>query len=517
MFSAAAERVEPPLARLDARPDPRLGSHGDVVDPIERRLLQAQALVAQGQFVKAASELGFAVRLGGRKSPAVRELAELLSIQGRSEEALAYLRRSVRGAQPDAGIWQDYLSGQIRVQSVGAQEVTADHIVWGAGFAARREKIKDPKDRNRSAPRLRIAYLSGYFNREGVAPFVLPAIVGHDRSKVEVWCYGAGGPADDYTDAVRNAADIWLDVGDLNDEVLASRIAADRIDVLIELGGHRPRGRLGVMAYRPAPLQASYFGYPATSGLAEIDIRFTDGFADPEPADLKLSSERLLRLPRPFVGYFGEEGAPPVAERASRSQSVTFGWIGDLSRIAPTTLDLWSELLSAIPQARLLLVAPGFADREVGARFSGLMAARGVSSNRLQTARTPQMLQERLKLYGLIDVALDAAPENDPRAIMDALWMGVPAISFAGDRHAGRLGRSLLGGVGLGKLAQSTSRGFIAAGQSLVEDKSVLQSLRKRLRGKIGASALGDQKALARALEDIIFAAWRGELSRVGQ
>ena len=200
-----------------------------------------------------------------------------------------------------------------------------------------------------------------------------------------------------------------------------------------------------------------------------------------------------------------------MAERSVRGQSVTFGWIGDLSRISPATLDLWSELLSAIPQAHLLMLAPGFADSEVRTRFAGLFAARGVSTNRLQTARTPPTVKERLELYAHIDVALDAAPENDPRAIMDALWMGVPTISIAGDRHAGRIGRSILTGVGLGRLAQSSVRGFIAAGQSLVKDRSTLKAFRKRLRGKIGASVLGDEKGLARAIEDAIFAAWRGE------
>ena len=308
---------------------------------------------------------------------------------------------------------------------------------------------------------------------------------------------------------LRDAADVWVDASRLDDATLAAQIARDEIDVLIDLAGHTADGRLGVMARRPAPLQASYIGYPNTMGLSAVDLRFSDGVADPNEIDGRLISERLVRLPRPFLAYAPPDEAPVIGRSPSGSgRIVTFGSLNNLAKVSPQCLDMWAETMRAVPDSRILLKARSFSDVEARDRITALFEARGVKANRLDLRPHLNNLQEHLETYQEIDIALDSAPYNGTTTTMEALWMGVPVISMQGDRHSSRVGRSLLSAIGLGQFVQNDKRSYVKAAVDLADDVDSRVSLRQRLRGKIASSPLADGQGMAQALEGVIFSAW---------
>ncbi|MGZ0189789.1 MAG: O-linked N-acetylglucosamine transferase, SPINDLY family protein [Alphaproteobacteria bacterium] len=478
-------------------------------DRLDARINVGAMLERQHRFVAAAAEYTIAARGMHNLPAALSNLAGVLALQGRPEEALAIYRRAVRRTDPSSGAWSNYLYAQHYCADLAATRIAADHLVWGAKFASNIETIVSPKSRDKTKAHLRIAYLSPNLVRHSVAHFALPVLKGHDRGRVEVWCYSTALRTDAMSQRLRDAADVWVDASRLDDATLAAQIARDEIDVLIDLAGHTADGRLGVMARRPAPLQASYIGYPNTMGLSAVDLRFSDGVADPNEIDGRLISERLVRLPRPFLAYAPPDEAPVIGRSPSGSgRIVTFGSLNNLAKVSPQCLDMWAETMRAVPDSRILLKARSFSDVEARDRITALFEARGVKANRLDLRPHLNNLQEHLETYQEIDIALDSAPYNGTTTTMEALWMGVPVISMQGDRHSSRVGRSLLSAIGLGQFVQNDKRSYVKAAVDLADDVDSRVSLRQRLRGKIASSPLADGQGMAQALEGVIFSAW---------
>ena len=482
-------------------------------DRVDVRINVGAMLERRHRYAEASIEYAAAARGEHNALAALNNLAGAMNIQGRAAEALAVYRRALRGAAPGAQAWSNFLYAQHYVSTNTAVQIAADHLAWGAKYGAGVDRLMRGGARDRAKTRLRIGYISPNFVRHSVAYFALPLFAGHDRNRVEVWCYSTAPRRDLMTGQLKAVADAWVDASTMDDVQLADQIRGDEIDVLIDLAGHTGGGRLGVLARKPAPLQASYLGYPNTTGLEEVDLRFTDGLADPGVDDAHMVSERLVRLPRPFLAYAPSDSAPDVAPRsAGADRPVTFGSFNNLAKVSPETLDLWAEVLRQTPDSRLLLKARGFSDAETRDRFADLFDARGVKRSRLDLRPHTADVADHLAAYNEVDIALDAWPYNGVTTTMEALWMGVPVVTISADRHAGRVGRSLLSAVGLGRMVRHDRRSFVQAAVGLAGDADGRQALRRRLRDKVAASPLVDGQGLAAAIEEAIFAAWAGAL-----
>jgi predicted O-linked N-acetylglucosamine transferase (SPINDLY family) len=281
-------------------------------------------------------------------------------------------------------------------------------------------------------------------------------------------------------------------------------IAADNIDVLVDLAGHTAGHRLGIFAHRPAPVQVSYLGYPATTGLSRIQYRLTDALADPPGTTEAQHTERLVRLPASFLCYAPPAGeqAPPVNEPPSlASGQVTFGSFNDASKVSDRVLALWARVLTAVPGSRLVLKNKGLADQSVRQRIRDLMRAHGVEGDRLELLAFKPDLTTHLACYQAVDIGLDTFPYNGTTTTCEALWMGVPVITLAGEAHVGRVGTSLLSGVGLGQLCADSEEAYLATVTALAGDAGRLRELRAGMRERLRRSPLLDAAAFTRALE----------------
>ena len=359
--------------------------------------------------------------------------------------------------------------------------------------------------------RSKIGYISPDFRQHSVAFFILPLLLNHDRRQVEVFCYSTGKSTDFMTAKIRMLCEHWRPVTGLSDLSIAELVRKDGIDILVDLAGHTAENRLLVFAHKPAALQITWLGYPGTTGLPVIDYRLTDDIADPPGEADQYHSERLVRLPQGFLCYGPPDDAPDVAVLpAGQNGYITFGSFNNLPKINSAVIGLWSRLLLQVPDSRLLLKSKQFADEQVRQRYLDLFCGCGVAAGRITLLSRVPSTAGHLAVYHQVDIGLDPFPYNGTTTTCESLWMGVPVITLRGDRHAGRVGASILTRLGLGELVAESPDQYVAIGTRLASDMNALENLRSGLRSRMQSSVLCDGKSFARVLENIFHSLWTG-------
>jgi predicted O-linked N-acetylglucosamine transferase (SPINDLY family)/predicted SAM-dependent methyltransferase len=435
--------------------------------------------------------------------------------QGRIEEAIAAGRRALELSPDSAPTHTNYLLTLNYSDRWDAAAIYAEHRRYGARFA---RPWVEPRPDPRWPRRLRVGYVSPDFRSHVVACFIEPILARHDRSRVEVFCYYNHRWEDAVTERLRGLAEHWVECVHLSDEELAERVRADRIDILVDLAGHTGDNRLPVFAAKPAPVQVSYLGYPNTTGLAAMDYRLTDLHADPPGQAERLSTERLLRPWPTYFCYRPPNVCPDPGPLPSRATGhITFGCFNNLPKMSPSFLDAAARVLAAVAGSRLVLKSGALRVPHVADRFREHFARAGIDSSRVDLRGWEPTVQSHLAAYRDIDIALDSFPYNGATTTCEALWMGVPVVTLAGDRHAGRMGASLLNAVGLGELVARSVDEYVAVSAALAADRSRLEALRHELRGRMRASPLMDEEGFTRALERCYVEIWQAKLAPAPQ
>jgi predicted O-linked N-acetylglucosamine transferase (SPINDLY family) len=348
-----------------------------------------------------------------------------------------------------------------------------------------------------------------------VSYFFAPVLESHDRERFEIFCYADVAQPDAVTERLQQASDGWLRVTGLRPDAVARRIREDRIDILVDLAGHTGDNPLMVLAHRPAPVQVSWLGYPNTTGMRAVDYRLADAVVEPPGLADELSTETVVRLPHGFHCYEPPPGAPAAAPLpAPRQGHVTFGSFNDLKKTQPAVIRAWAEILNRVPGSRLLLKCSSFVDATTRDRYAKSFAEAGADPERVRMVPRVASTEEHLGLYGKIDIGLDPFPYNGTTTTCEALWMGVPVVTLRGDRHAGRVGASLLGRVGLGDWIADTKEGYVALAVSWASRRDELAALRRELRERVARSPLRDARGLTRAIEDAYRTMWRDARAR---
>ncbi len=355
--------------------------------------------------------------------------------------------------------------------------------------------------------RVRIGYVSADFHGHSVANFVRPILQHHRREMFEVHCYASVARPDVVTEQFRSLAEHWVDALALDDEALADRVAHDEIDVLIDLGGHTSNNRMGLFARKPAPMQITYLGYPGTTGLRRMDIRLTDALADSEAADA-LHTERVVRLDRPFLCY-----APLVSAEPSMRESgapLTFGSFNNHLKIGPACVRIWSSVLRAIPESRMVLKSSLGWNERAHDHLRKAFQECGVDAQRLSFLARSSDISTHLEAYRHLDIALDTFPYHGTTTTCEALWLGVPVLTVVGEAHASRVGLSLLDTVGQTAWAVHSESALVEVARELARDVELRKKLRSQIRSRLEQSALMDAPGFVRRFEDKILSLWSG-------
>jgi protein O-GlcNAc transferase len=424
--------------------------------------------------------------------------------QGDLDAALKYYWRAASLRPNDAAAHSDLLFWLLHHPRYTARQLFDAHRTWDQRHARPLAGNTRPPDNDRTADRpLRVGYVSPDFREHTVARFFEPLLANHDPRRVLPVCYSDVARPDDVTQRLRGCAAEWRDTAGLSHEALASLIRQDKIDVLVDLTGHMAGNRLLTFARRPAPVQVTYLGYPHTTGLDGMDCRLTDAESDPPGAE-HYHVEKLLRLPRCAWAYRPTESPHTTEPPAARNGFVTFGSLNRMAKISRPVATLWANVLQAVPNSRLMVLAVGGEDNPAVRR---LFESVGIPPDRLRLAPTGGR-NDYLKQCIEVDVALDPFPYNGMTTTCDLLWVGVPVVTLAGAEHRSRVGADLLDAVGLSDLVAASEEEFCRAAASLASDLSGLSALRRTLRQRVSDSPLRREAELARAVEGMLCDAW---------
>ena len=439
-------------------------------------------------------------------------MARALKYSGRAGESVAWYRKSLALAPKTAFVHSNLLYCLAYLdQDSAPDEVGRAHRQWEQIHGAPADRVccdhSNTADPDR---RLRVGYLSPDFRKHPVAAFMAPVLAGHDPSAVATVCFSDVGKGDRVTAKLRRLAGEWVDTAALSDDQVMAAIQSRQIDILVDLTGHTAGNRMPLFSRRPAPVQVTYLGYPNTTGLAAMDYRITDGWADPPGLTEALHTETLVRLPGGFLCYAPPEEAPPVGPPPHVTEGwITFGSFNNLAKFNKTVAAVWAKILHRVPRSRLLMKFKTLSDPEVRNHVAGLFAAHGIGKDRLVFHGFLPSAGDHFGLYHRIDIALDTFPYNGTTTTCEALWMGVPVVTLAGRTHAARVGVSILTGMGLSGLVADSAEDFVARAAALAGDLSRLAALRGALRSRMAGSPLLDARGFAGRLETAYRTMWR--------
>lgn len=355
--------------------------------------------------------------------------------------------------------------------------------------------------------RLRVGYVSTDFRHHPVGNSLSGVLVNHDKETVEVFCYANHRQSDDRTAELRACADHWRVIDGVPDAVACRQISDDGIDILVDLIGHCSGNRLALFAARPAPVQATWLGYFASTGLDAMDYVIADEVVI-RPREEHLFTETVVRLSDSYLHFsppaFDLEAGPPPAGEAG---FVTFGSLNRLAKINTDTLGVWAEILRRVPGSRLLVRSKEFADTAFRAEFLRSFEELGLATDRIDLEGGAPY-REFLDTYRRVDIALDSILYQGGVTTFEALWMGVPVVSLAGDRMVRRPSVTILRAAGLDHLTADSADDYIRIAVELAADIDGLTSLRRQLRGQILASPVGDAARFTRGLEGVYRDMW---------
>jgi predicted O-linked N-acetylglucosamine transferase (SPINDLY family) len=428
-------------------------------------------------------------------------LGNLLARKGRAAEALRELERAVL-LEPDEPRWRSALLMTLHYGRPRSREdVLRAHLAWGERHGRPRAALWRSRAPSPRGAKIRVGYVSPDLRAHAVAFFLEPLLATHDRGAFELFAYAEVASPDAVTARLRPYFQDYRCTVGMSDEAIARRIVADRVDVLVDLAGHTAGQRLGVFRYVPAPVQATYLGYPDTTGAPSVGYRITDATADPEGAEA-FATERLVRLAPGFLCY-GAPKASPSPACPPADAPFTFGSFSNTAKIGPEAVRAWAAILRAAPASRLLLKFWTFNDAETAAGYRARFEEQGIARERVVLLAGHASHEAHLARHADVDLVLDPFPYNGTTTTCEALWMGVPVLTLRGDGHVARVGASLLSRVGLDALVATDEPDYVARAIRLAQG-GLPRSLEARLalRERFRASSLGDPVPVTRALED---------------
>ena len=363
--------------------------------------------------------------------------------------------------------------------------------------------------------RLRIGFVSGDLRSHPVGYF-LEGILHHlDASKLELFAYPTIAKEDELTVRIKPLFKGWTLLKGLSDEAAARAIRADRIDVLLDLAGHTGDNRLPVFGWRPAPVQVSWLGYFASTGISAMDYVLADDICVPFGND-HLFTETVWRLPQtrlcftpPAAGSTPDVSALPALQRGH----ITFGCFQRLPKINDNVLALWQRVFETLPSARLLLQSHQTGRPIYIEKILARLATFGISPDRV-TVRGPAHRNAYLQSYAEVDIVLDTFPYTGGTTTCEALWMGVPTLTLAGESMIARQGAALLSAAGLSEWVAEAPEEYVRKAVEFAGDVRSLARLRASLRDRLPASTLFDVRLFAGRLEQALARIWQSYLAQ---
>ena len=458
----------------------------------------ADGLAAERRYKEAEESNRRAIGLNPQHRKARVNLCKTLIDAGEVAASVDAARDTVAAFPTDRMPRNNLLFALNYSDSHSAEEVFAAYRDYDTDLClALRSHWKPHKNSRQPQRKLKVGYVSPDFRQHSGNYFIEPLFAHHDRANFELTAYAELVNPDATSTRLRTYFDHWVPTATLTDAQLAERIRADGIDILIDVAGHTADNRLTTFARKPAPVSATWLGFGYTTGLTAIDYILTDEAMVP-PGSEHLFSEQPWRLeqsnfvyrPNPAMGDFGP--LPALA-----NGYVTLGSLTRAIRMNDRTIRVWSEILRRLPQGRLVVDSNSYRDKPTQERLIARFEAQGIDRSRLMIGcHSPPW-----DVLRNMDIGLDCFPHNSGVTLVETLYMGVPYITLADRPSVGRIGSSILHGIGRPEWIAQTEEEYIQKVVTLASDLPALANIRANLRAEMHASPLMDEPAFARKFE----------------
>ena len=464
-----------------------------------------------GLLDDAVASIRMALKINPHHAPAHNNLGMLLMDLGRYEESNASFAQAVELKPAYFQAFSNLLFVQSLLPSASPDEMLTLAMRYGSLVAPSRETQSAEPVNPDPEKCLRIGLVSGDFRSHPVGYFVestLKAMSVVQAGKIEFYGFSNHFLEDDLTSRLKQYCSAWHQVAGISDEQLAQRIVHDQIDILVDLSGHTAHNRLPLFALKPAPLQVSWLGYFATTGVAAIDYLIADPVTLPASEE-RYFTEKIWRLPQTRLCF-----TPPDVDIAISSlpalhnNYITFGCFNSLAKMNDEVVALWSKVLLRVPNSRLFLKAKQLRETSVCQSVINRFGAQGVHIDRLiLEGNEPRAAY--LAAYHRVDIALDPFPYPGGATTAEALWMGVPVLTLAGQRFLSRQGVGLLVNASLEEWVASDAEDYAQRAVTFSSDLGSLAKLRQGLRNQVMNSAVFDGQRFADSLAAAFRAMWR--------
>ncbi len=469
-----------------------------------QRLL-GRALTAQGEYGQALAAFQAAVNLDPDDGEAHEFAGHALIHLGRFDAGRACHERAVSLAPGDVDLHARTTAALAYFPEAEWRAFPQEAKALGENILAQAERV-DLSDREAfsGGRRIRIGYLSDAFCDDPRLPFIEAVLKSHDKSRFEVYCYHLTLFEDLHTTGLKGYASHWQHFQDVDDDTAARIMAGDDLDIIVDLCGYGDDQRLAVLARKPAPVQVSWLSWPHASQLGVIDYVISDPVTRGAD-DAHAAGETCVELDHGLVAFEAKSVTLDIGRLsqspAKKNGFVTFGGVCDLARLNPSVAGLWSKVLCAVPEARLLLGGVQTICPETKARARELFSQSGVLE-RVSFQTTPEDEMANLTFFSQVDVVLDTFPVSGAAETCEELLVGIPVLTRAGERRSALVGASILRSAGKEEWVAHSDEAFVDNAATLAGDIPRLAKIRRTLRDEVAKSALCDCAAFTRALEN---------------
>ena len=465
------------------------------------------SLKTLGQLDEAVKSYNKAIQLKPDYAEAYSNLGNTLQDQGQLDNAIKNYNKAIE-LKPD---YIDAHSNLLMTLNYTTDLDPTNAITMArkfGKFVTENAQMRFSNYQGLSAPKkLRVGFVSGDLCSHPVGHF-LESVLSHiNPDRIELIAYSNSNIIDDLSKRIKPFFSKWKSICNQSDEAVANIIHSDRIHILVDLSGHTAYNRLPVFGWNPAPIQVSWLGYFATTGLNEMDYLLGDPYVTPPEYDSHFT-EKVWRLPKTRWCFTPPNININAAELPALNNGyITFGCFNNLTKMNDEVVELWSKVLNSIPNSRLLLKAKQFRDKSTQESVIQRFNIQGVKSERI-TLEEPEKREKYFAAYNQIDIALDPFPFTGGTTSVECLWMGVPVLTLAGDSLISRQGVGILINIGLPDWIADNKKEYIAKSILFASDLEKLATLRSRLRRQILTSPLFDAQSFAQDFEKSLWEMW---------
>lgn len=440
---------------------------------------------------------------------AYNNLGNVLKDLGKYNEAIEHYNKAIkiRAGYTEA---RSNILFVLNFLTVESQKIVAEAKNYGELVTSLTRETREWEKPVKSPSELKIGFVSGDLNNHPVGHFIenlIVTIAKNEHSKLKLIAYYNQLYTDNVTERLKKSFCKWHSVYSLSDQELAALVRKDGINILIDLSGHSAKNRLPVFAWKPAPIQASWLGYFATTGVSEIDYFIADKWTAPKSEEQHFTEE-IWRLPETYWCFTQPaENTSIVALPALKNKFITFGCFNDLSKINSSIISLWSRIMHEVPNSKLFLKNKQSSDLKIRENTLSRFSKHGICADRIiMEGYTPRA--EYLESYNRVDISLDPFPYPGGTTTIEGLWMGVPIITKKGNSFLSHAGETIANNAGLQNWIAKSDDDYVEKAIINSSDFDQLNKLRLNLRSQVISSPLFDSKRFSKVFEEAVWGMW---------